>query len=204
MGRKIILIGGMPTAGKSTIAEGVAKHFNLPWISTDQIRTIMKSVADRTVYPELFNAADYSAEEFLNKFSAQEIANMEFRQGSEAWIGIRELIDNDWTWRNGVVIEGVNILPTDVKEAYGANPDVTAVFLSDNDRKRVAQVVYNRGLFDDANKYSDSVKEKEVEWALLLDTMLKSEAVKAGYPVVSITKTPSDIQNVIDVISLAR
>lgn len=201
MTRDIILIGGMPTAGKSTIAEGVSKHFRLPWISTDQIRTIMKSVADRGSFPELFNDTDYSAEDFLNKFLAQEIADMVFRQSIETWIGIQELIENDWTWRSGVVIEGVNILPFLVKESYGENNNVKAVFLSDSNEQRISQVVYNRGLFDDADKYSDSVKAKEVEWVKIFNKKLREDATMAGYPVVDIAKNSDDLQKVLELLS---
>ncbi len=40
------LIGGAPTVGKSTIAAPLAAHLNLPWISTDRIRDIMRTVAE--------------------------------------------------------------------------------------------------------------------------------------------------------------
>jgi len=35
--KKIILIGGAPTAGKSYVAEKIAKELGIPWISTDTI-----------------------------------------------------------------------------------------------------------------------------------------------------------------------
>jgi 2-phosphoglycerate kinase len=201
MSKRIILIGGMPTVGKSTIAEGLARHFNLPWISTDQIRTVMKSVADRAIYPELFNASDYSAEDFLTKYTAEEIADMEFRQGAETWIGIQHFINNDWTWRNGVVIEGVDILPNLVKQSFDRNQDIKAVFLSDSNEYRITQVVYSRGLFDDADKYSDAVKMKEVEWVKIFDDMIRADALEAGYPIVDIEKDSSDLQKVIEKVS---
>lgn len=91
MKRKVILIGGAPTTGKSTMASLLAKHFNLPWISTDQIRDVMRLVASREKYPKLFNPEGYNAEKFLTEFSAEEIARMEFEQGEAAWIGIKEL-----------------------------------------------------------------------------------------------------------------
>jgi 2-phosphoglycerate kinase len=69
MRRKIILLGGMPTAGKTTIARQVSKHFDIPYISTDQIRTIMESVADPKVFPMLFSSGTYSAEEYRKIFS---------------------------------------------------------------------------------------------------------------------------------------
>lgn len=87
-----ILIGGAPTAGKSTIAQLLSKHLDLPWMSTDQIREIMRTVADRATQPMLFEPEGYSAERFLTEFSAEEIATMEMLQGDAVWPGVRKII----------------------------------------------------------------------------------------------------------------
>jgi len=52
--QRIILIGGAPTTGKSTIAMRLSEELHLPVISTDQIRTIIQSIADPHIHPNLF------------------------------------------------------------------------------------------------------------------------------------------------------
>jgi 2-phosphoglycerate kinase len=200
MKRKIILIGGMPTAGKTTIARKVASHFNLPYISGDQIRLIMQSVANIDKFPLLFNSEKLTAEEFLTKYTAEEIAEMEYEQGNEVWLGIAHFIEHDWVWRSGCVIEGVSILPLLVKK-HTSKHDVEAVFLSDSNHIRIQHVVYNRGLFDDASTYSDDVKDKEIEWVKLFDQKLRVDALSASYPIIEINKDDSDIENVLAVLS---
>ena len=59
MSKQIILIGGMPTGGKTTIAKNLSKQLNLPWISTDQVGQIMREVATREKHPKLFTWEDY-------------------------------------------------------------------------------------------------------------------------------------------------
>lgn len=201
MKRKIILIGGMPTAGKTTIAKQVSQHFNLPYISTDQIRIIMQSIADSNKYPFLLSSAGYSAEEFLEKYSAEEIAHMEYEQGKEVWLGVKYFIEKDWVWRNGCVIEGVNVLPSLIDEIDQEQIDVSAIFLSDIDHERIKNVVYTRGLFDDAKTYSDHVKDKEIEWVKLFDEKIRSDAKTHNYPVVDINKDSSDIVVVLKLLS---
>src|ERR1700757_3817373 len=100
MTKQIILLGGMPTAGKSTMAENLSKHLNLPWISTDQIGKIMRAVASREKYPKLFTWEDYDGVQFLNKYTADEIADDQFAAGEETWLGVRKLIKGDDTWSN--------------------------------------------------------------------------------------------------------
>src|SRR5262245_957615 len=82
------LIGGAPTVGKSTLAATLAAHLGVPWISTDQIRDIMRTVADRDTHPKLFNPAGYDAERFYKTFSAEQIVDIEIGQGEAAWTGV--------------------------------------------------------------------------------------------------------------------
>ncbi len=203
--RQIILIGGAPTTGKSTMARRLAKHLNLPWISTDQIRDIMRAVANREDYPKLFTPVGYDAEKFLNEFSAQEISRMEFEQGETAWIGVRKFIEDDFTWAEGFVMEGLNILPHLIAENLKLTTDkIKAVFLIDDDADRIRDVVFKRGLFDDAENYPDYVKEKEVEWVQLFSNKIKEEAKKYNFPVVEIDKKHEDLTKVLDALKLSE
>jgi len=142
----IYLIGGAPTVGKSTIAAALARHYGLPWISTDQIRDIMRTVADRGDYPKLFTPEHYDAERFLTEFSAEEIARMELEQGEEVWPAIKQFIEDDYTWKQGFVMEGVNILPHLVARDFARAEQVRAVFLVDENEDRMREVIFNRGL----------------------------------------------------------
>ena len=201
MKRTIILIGGMPTAGKTTISRQVAKHFGLPLISGDQIRLIMQSVANQHEYPLLFNAEGLTAEEFLNKYTPEEIASMEYEQGREVWLGVKNFVEHDWIWRKGCVIEGVSILPDLVGNLDESKLNVKTVFLSDSDHERIRSVVYTRGLFNDAASYSDSVKDIEIDWVKLFDKRLREDALAHNYPVIEIDKSESDIEKVLAVLS---
>ncbi len=198
--KNIILIGGAPTVGKSTVAALVAKHFDLPWISTDQIREIMRRVAKREDAPKLFNPEGYTGERFLTEFSSEEIVQMEIEQGEAVWPVVKDFILDDHTWKEGFIIEGVNILPYLVSGDFKDNKSIKTIFLIDEDADRMREVIYNRGLWDDAKKYSDDVKEKEVEWASLFSHKLKAEAEKYGYPVVEVKKGVSDLETILRVL----
>ncbi|AKM84209.1 TPA: hypothetical protein DCZ46_03945 [Candidatus Campbellbacteria bacterium] len=200
--KKIILIGGAPTTGKSTMAALVAKHLNLPWISTDQIRETMRLVARREDYPKLFNIEGYDAQKFLTEFSASEIADIELEQSEAVWVGIKKFIENDYTWKKGFVMEGVGILPHLVAKDFSNNKEITSVFLVDEDADRIKDVIYNRGLWDDAKKYSDDLKPKEIEWVLDFSHKLRAEAEKYGYPTIEVQKKDTDLQAVLSTIAL--
>lgn len=200
--KNIILIGGAPTTGKSVIANLLSKRLGIPWISTDQIREVMRSVADKKQYPKLFNPEGYTAERFLTEFSSEKIVEMEMEQGEAAWIGIKKFIEDDFNWKEGFIIEGVNILPHLVSRDFGDNKNIKPVFLVDEDADRMRDVVFKRGLWDYAHTYSDDVKEKEVEWATLFSHKLKAEVEKYGYPWVEVKKQKDDLEAVLKALGL--
>jgi 2-phosphoglycerate kinase len=203
MTKQILLVGGMPTAGKSTIAENLSKHLKLPWISTDQIGIIMREVATREKYNKLFTWADYEGLQYLHKYTADEIADNEFAKGEAVWLGVRKFIKEDYTWNNGFIIEGDDILPHLVAQDFHDSSNVKAVFIGDHDIERVRNVVSARAvLWDDPVAYN-SVKEKEVEWVLNFSEKLKSQALRYKMPWVEIEKNEHDLAKVLTALGLS-
>lgn len=194
----------MPTAGKSTIAAQVAKHLNLPWLSTDQIRTLMMTPAHKEEYPLLFNADGHTAESYLTTYSAEQVATQELMQSDEIWPTIQYFIDRDWVWRDGFVLEGINITPFLVRKTFGDTNSIAAVFLSDKDVGRTKQVIFNRGLFGPPADTPDALKEKELEWTLLFDKEIRRQADKTGLPLVEIEKSHEDIEKVLSALGLRQ
>ena len=194
----------MPTAGKSTLAKKLSQHLNLPWISTDQIGMIMRSVANREKHPKLFTWENYNGVQFLNKFTADEIADNEFASGEATWLGIRKLITEDDTWSNGFIVEGANILPHLVAKDFSDASNVKAIFIGDHDVERVRKVVYTRNaLLFNTPDYTDPLKEKDVEWALNFSQKLKSQVFEYKMPWVEVEKNEHDLAKVLAALGLS-
>jgi 2-phosphoglycerate kinase len=198
--RKVILIGGAPTTGKSTVASLLAKKLGLPWISYDQVREIMQITTNRKDYPKLFTPEGYGAEKFLTEFSAEQIVQMEREQGEAVWPAIKKLVDDDYHWKDGVIIEGVGILPSLIFRDFGDDKNIKPIFLIDENPSKIREVVFTRGLWADAHTYSDDVKEKEVEWALLFSQKLKAEAEKYNFPVISVQRNDYDLEAILKIV----
>jgi 2-phosphoglycerate kinase len=194
--KQIILIGGAPTTGKSTVAQALAQQLDLPWLSTDQIRNTMRVVADKDKYPDLFNGG-LDAETFLTSFTASEIVDKEIAQSEAAWLGIKAFIEEDYTWQKGFIIEGVNVLPHLVARDLSDNPNIRAVFLIDRNNERMHKVIYERGLWANAGDYPDYVKEMEMEWATLFGERLEEATKEHGFSLIEIHKTDNDAHQVL-------
>lgn len=192
---RVILIGGAPTAGKSTVAEKLSKHLGIPWIGTDQIREIMKGTVTQEERPMLFNSRQFTAEEFFNTYSAEGIVQNEIAESEVVWAGVKAFIDNEYSWHS-FIVEGVALLPHLVA-GYKSDSKFKTIFLVDRDADRIRDVVWNRGLWSSAKNYPDSVKEKEVEWVMRFNEHIVREAEKYGFPAVEVTKGDQDMKTIL-------
>jgi len=186
---KIILIGGAPTLGKTYIARKLAKKLSLPWISTDSIREMMVEIVNKKDYRNLFlfRNPKITAERAFKINTPKQIMISQNRENIDVWKGVKAFIKNDYVWES-FIIEGIAILPNLVYKTFKNNKNIKPVFLISNDVKKISKVIHTRGLWDDANKYSNKVKEKEVEWVCLFNKYIIKEAKKYGYPVYKVDK----------------
>ena len=196
---KIILIGGAPTVGKSFTARHLAKELKLPWISTDTIREWMRAVIkNKENYPYLFEHAFENHPDpttFLGVKTVEEIIEHQNNESVEVWKGVKSLIATDYVWQS-FIIEGIAVIPQLASELMKENKKVKTVFLVDNDEARIRKIIYTRGLWDDARKYTDDVKEKEVAWVLAYNQWLKEETKKFNLPVVEVGSRDSYIKKI--------
>ncbi len=185
MENKIILIGGAPVIGKSFIAEKLSKELGIPWISTDIIRELMRGIVGKKDYPVLSYFTKAKAETYLKKHTPEQIVADQNKESLEVWKGIKVFIDSNYVW-DSYIIEGVAILPRLVYKDFKNNKNIKPIFLLDENRKGIKKIIYTRGLWDDADKYSDSVKEKEIEWVIAFNKYLKKELGKYKFPYIEI------------------
>lgn len=184
------------------IAHTVAKYLDIPWISTDQIRDVMRALVSRKEFPKLFNPEGYNVERFLTEFSAEQIVEIEIEQGEAIWPMIKKFIEEDYTWKDGFVIEGVNILPHLIAKDFGRIKHIKSVFLFDEDVDRVRNIIFSRGLSSEPQAYSNNLIEKELEWVLLFSRKLKANAQKYSYPCVQIKKSTDDMKSVLKALDI--
>lgn len=173
---KIILIGGPQATGKTTLAKKLSSRLDIPWISTDQIRTIcaIKSSSDK-------------------KGVSAEIENNE-----EIWKGVERFIRSPFPWEN-IIIEGVAILPHLVASL---DIKVNPVFIIDSDKTRIADVIYQRSLLPWIKTKSNEQQEAKVAYIQEFNDFIKQEAEKYKFPIVEISKTDEDVGKVLQALAL--
>lgn len=185
--KRIILIGGAPTVGKTYLAKKLGKELRLPWISTDTIREQMrKTTTSIENAKDLFHFDLVDPVEYLNSHTAQEVVDQINLENKYVWNGVLDFIE-EGSFGDSYLIEGMAVIPELVSKLARYNNKVKPIFLVDDDVDRLRDVIYTRGLWDAAFRYSDSVKGKELEWVVLCNEWIKKECLKYGMPVVETT-----------------
>lgn len=200
--KKFILIWWPPTTGKSTLAQHLAKALDLPWFSTDQIRSLLKVYAEREETWWLFLPKWYdTAETFLERFSVEEIVDMEFAQAFDVYPWVKVMLDDSYSYVNWCIIEWVNITPEIIHTYLQERDDILPIIVIDENLERIRETVYSRWLFDAADTYDDTYKEKEVEWVELFLERTKKDCEKYGISCVSIEKNESDTEKILSLVN---
>lgn len=192
---KIILIGGAPVVGKTCLATKLSKETDLPWISTDAIRTLMQKVVRKEDYPALFYPPMSEAENYLKNNTSQQIIDDQNKESVDVWHGVETILKNPYPWES-FILEGVAILPKFISEAMDSFNNIYPVFLYEDREERIRKLIFERGLWDDAEKYSDRLKEKGVSWVVLFNKFIKEEAIKYHFPLVKCKDDGSHFEEV--------
>lgn len=166
---KILMIGGSPGTGKTTLAKSIAYTNNIPWISTDIIREFVYEIMPKDQIGKIGFLLDKDPVEYYNSKPPEKIAHDLYDESLDTCKFVKRFIQTNFFW-NSYIIEGADIVPEIADDMDG---EADFVFLGIEDRDYVRDLVYNRGVWDSADKYPYSVKDIEIEWVLNYQRMVK-------------------------------
>lgn len=132
---KIVLIGGVPRTGKTTLAQKISRDIGLSWISTDALESIAHSYtpseSESTLFPKatLKKTTDRTNDDFYNQYSTEEIVTAYMQQADTTAKAITALATyaNKDGW--GYVIEGYHVTPKLIAELQNKNIIFSSVIL---------------------------------------------------------------------------
>jgi len=196
--KSILLLGGAPAIGKTTIANEIASKLGAPCVSTDEIRTDMRFKRNRGDYPGLFLLDKDTVKDpamFLATVSLEDLINMVRRESEDVWQGVLErigIVKGD----ERLVIEGVAILPSKAAALQKNDNRVQVLILTNNNLKLIERTIRIRGLGGKPDIFSEQLKQKQINWVRASDQKYKEEALENEVDIIDINNTPL-IQEVI-------
>ena len=184
--------------GKSELAKKLAIKLNCPYISTDFIRMLIRGLVKKQNYPALFYFKNQNPEIYLKNTSPKKIVQDQNKESVEIWKWIKSLIKKEIFWESeSIIIEGVAILPHLIHKDFSKNKNIRSIFILNNDEKIIRKIIFKRGLWDDAEKYSDKLKEKEIKWVICFNSWLEKQAKKYGYLTIKNNKNKDSLLKII-------
>jgi len=154
---KIILIGGAAGTGKSTLAQQLSEHLQISWISTDQIRAIL-GVHEKD----------------------------ENKQSELVWKGVLRLIKRGpFPWKNGMIVEGVAILPKFVSLDC-TELSICPIFLKYENDDQISKLIKERSKLSWIKTKTIAQQKQKIKEISLLNGKILYDAGRLGYPCVNI------------------
>lgn len=123
----VLLVGGAPGAGKTTLAEAVAGELGWRWLPGDALVTAMRGVAGADTHPDLHLSGPGGHVEYFTDGPADKLVADAIALQSAAWGGFRNVIRFHARYGPAVVIDSWTFAPGFVAELDLAN--VTGVWI---------------------------------------------------------------------------
>ncbi|MEQ1500164.1 MAG: AAA family ATPase [Parcubacteria group bacterium] len=168
----IILLGGTQGTGKTTLAKKIAEDFKIPWISTDQIRSIMKVTTNKELEPYLFPPS--------TELDLENLIVREIKQGEAVWSGVLALINNIYPWEK-CIIEGTAIFPHLVARDLKEKDNITPIFLLQSDIEVITKTVEERSKMPWIKTKTKEQQEQKVQLIIAINEKIKKDALNYKY-----------------------
>jgi 2-phosphoglycerate kinase len=132
---QLILIGGVPRTGKTTLAKKLASDLNISWMSTDALESIAHSYTPTEMVEELFPKSvmrrntNRNNDDLYATYSISDIIDSYDKQAETVGAAITALATYADKEGWGYVIEGYHITPLLLTTLHAAGIDCTSIIL---------------------------------------------------------------------------
>jgi 2-phosphoglycerate kinase len=200
--KNIILLGGAPAIGKTTVAQKLVRQLKIPCISTDEIRANMRMHENKNDAPALFFFEKHAVGDpvkFLDAISPDVLLDAVDEESREVWRGVLRVID-DSTGGEPFIIEGVAVLPEEAAALERHNDNVKTIILTNNNPELIRHTIYGRGLGGSPDLFSEKLKHKQIKWVEASNQRYLQEALGHGLEIFDVND-PDHIEKIIKSIS---
>jgi 2-phosphoglycerate kinase len=204
---KIILIGGAPAVGKSYLAEQLSLKLGIPWISTDNIHSLMleplhQEARTSRVLDSVrgFDSEGKPPPSSFKKRTPQEIFAEEKIKAEDVWMDVLSFIRRNDLWES-YIVEGSAIMPHFIHRDLNDDPEVHPVFLLDKSEDRIRKVIRMKTIWSHDPDYRHRAKTLDLDSVLLFNRWLKAELKKYPYPCIELSDESISIAAVLKYIA---
>jgi 2-phosphoglycerate kinase len=184
---RVLLVGGHSGAGKSTVAQRLARRYGTAWLMADDLRLALQRSRVTLRSPDATAALHFDTAPGWWRHPPERLRDAAIAVGAALSPALEVVIENHVDQRLPVVLEGDGILPALLARppvrARAAGGRVRAVFVVEPDEAALAANIRARGLeatFMTAVEVAGMVRAR---W--LYGRWLAEQARRAGLPVLA-------------------
>ena len=204
----ILLIGGTPGCGKSTLSTEIANRLDVVRTqSTDMLREVMRIMLSEQLVPEIhrssfeLNTALEISRSATNKETR--IAEAYHRQVDKVEIACEAVINRALNERISLIVEGVHVRPTWMQRITESTDDaiIASAVLTVFDKKQLRLYIKGRGQSNQARRAKRYLDNFDSIWQL--QSMLASEADDLDIEIIDNSNRSKAVAHLIHLIMVA-
>ena len=188
---KVILIGGAPLIGKSSVARHLAARLAYCCLSTDDLGQAISAVTRKRSHPQFHFMDDYAYGDYFRSHSLDQLISHARNSHQALWPAVRTVITNHAAWGAPAIIEGWCLDPHRVAAIRSAT--VVSVWLVADCSILEARV---NDAFDGCREHADeAAKSKFLARSLWHNDYIKEAAAACQLPTVEVHRamTPTAV-----------
>ena len=113
---RVILIGGAPMSGKTTVAHMLAAKLGYGCLSTDDLGEAIRAVTTKDTHPYLHPMDGYDYREYYVTRSPEALIADVSREHHAMWPAIQSVLRKHATWGEPLIMEGWSLWPERVTQ----------------------------------------------------------------------------------------
>jgi 2-phosphoglycerate kinase len=185
----IYLIGGAPRLGKSILAKELMKKIEVPWISTDALRTTFYEMTDPAIRDEKFPfCGSNEGGAMEERYSIPEMVEKQLKEVDSMEQGIISFVMHHVGVKDDLILEGVHLTPMIVEKLQKKIPvnQLRVLYLASRDEAIVIDgMKKNTSHYDWAAGHSDEMKRKTAQFVVAFSAWVSADATERSLPVLT-------------------
>jgi 2-phosphoglycerate kinase len=146
---RVILIGGAPMVGKTTVAYRLAATLGYGCLSTDDLGEALRAITTKDSHPHLHPMEGYDYREYYITHSLDTLIADVTLEHQALWPAVQRVIHKHATWGTPIVMEGWSLWPERVRQLR--LPSVHALWLVAQEETLRERVVQARAFYGGAS-----------------------------------------------------
>jgi 2-phosphoglycerate kinase len=185
MNKKVIIIGGSPMIGKTTLAIEIASKYKYSCISTDDIGESLRAVINDKLFNPMLNT-DYK--DYYQNKTIDELINDCKIQHEKYHPSILAVINAHLNWGHPIVIEGWNLYPEIIKSIKSEK--ICSIWLIASEELLKERLNNNKNFYKDA-KNPELLKTNYLNRSLWHNKIIEEQAIQNDMRIIKISKEKS-------------